>query len=317
MQRLIPTPPTEQAAERARSRRVLGVLTGLLVLGLLTAALWPAPPLGQPDPSAQKADPPGEPKTDHPPAAAKPEPPKTDGAAEPAESSPQPSKPEPTEQAEQTPKPPAPLPDRPETAPSLLVVHGDRSCPQIALTYDAGSEAAGAAAILDVLKKHKVVSTFFLTGKWVERYPDLAKRIADEGHEIANHSYSHPDLTKLPPEEVIKEVREGEEAIRRVTGKETRPLFREPYGAFSEEQRRLVQRAGFSYSIYWDNDTLDWQFPGVETLVTRIKERSQNGSIVLMHLNSMETAAASDTAIPILKEKGFRLVTVTEVMTCK
>lgn len=319
MQRLIPTPPAEQAAERARSRRVLGVMTGLLVLGLLTAALWPAPPRagGQREQSAAAQAPPGVPKADPAPAVATPEPPKPGGASQPGGATIPPVSAEPPNQEQPPPKPPDPLPDRPETAPSLLVVHGDRSCPQIALTYDAGSEAAGAAAILDALKKHQVISTFFLTGKWVERYPELAKRIAAEGHEIANHTYSHPDLTKLPPDEVIKEVQAGEEAIRRITGKETRPLFREPYGAFDEAERRLVRQAGFSYSVYWDNDTLDWQFPGVEVLVRRITERSQNGSIVLMHLNSMETAAASDQAIPTLKERGFRLVTVTEVMSCK
>lgn len=195
-------------------------------------------------------------------------------------------------------------------------MHGSRSCKQIALTYDAGSAADGAAAILDTLKKYSVKSTFFLTGKWVEKYPDLAKRIAAEGHEIANHTYSHPDLTKLPPEQVIEEVKQGEEAIRKVTGRETAPLFREPYGAFSDAERRLVRRAGFSYSIYWEVDTLDWQFPPVPTLVKRLTEKTQNGSVVLMHLNVPDSAKASDQAIPILREKGYSLVTVTQLLQC-
>lgn len=308
MQRMIPTAPREREAERTRSRRILGWLTGLLVLGLVTAALWPVPPRpGRTEPGPGAPDAAGGPSQADPVAAS--------GPAEP--NTPPATKPDPPKPEEPPPTPSEPLPDRPETAPSHLVVHGDRSCPQIALTYDAGSEAAGAAAILDALKKHKVISTFFLTGKWVERYPDLARRIAADGHEIANHTYSHPDLTKTPAEAVIKEINDGEEAIRRITGRETRPLFREPYGAFNEEEQRLVRQAGYSYSVYWENDTLDWQFPGVETVVARITQRSKNGSIVLMHLNSVETAEASDLAIPILKEKGYRLVTVTEVLRCK
>jgi peptidoglycan/xylan/chitin deacetylase (PgdA/CDA1 family) len=186
----------------------------------------------------------------------------------------------------------------------------------IALTYDAGSGADGAAAILDMLKRHHLHSTFFLTGKWAETYPDLAKRIAAEGHEIANHTYSHPDLTQLPPDEVIKQIADGEAAIQRITGVNPRPLFREPYGAFNEAERRLVRQAGYSYSIYWDVDTLDWQFPPLETELKKLTEKTRGGSIVLMHLNVPQSAVASDQAIPILQEKGYQLVTVSQLLQC-
>jgi peptidoglycan/xylan/chitin deacetylase (PgdA/CDA1 family) len=271
---------------RHASRRVLAVCTVLMALGLTAAAIWPGgvPPLG---PARAPSD--------------QPEPPLP-----------------PEQEPKQQPLPPAPatLEDLPADQPSRLVVNGSRSCPMIALTYDAGSGADGAAAILDTLKMHQVTATFFLTGKWVETYPSLAKRIAAEGHEIANHTYSHPDLTKLTASQVIQQVRQGEERIRQVTGRETRPLFREPYGAFNEAERKLVRQAGFSYSIYWDVDTLDWQFPPLPTLVNRLATRPQNGSIVLMHLNVPETALASDQAIPLLRQKGYQLVTVTELLQC-
>jgi peptidoglycan/xylan/chitin deacetylase (PgdA/CDA1 family) len=186
----------------------------------------------------------------------------------------------------------------------------------IALTYDAGSGADGAAMILDTLAKHGVTSTFFLTGKWVEQFPDLARRIADEGHEIANHSYSHPDLTKLPADQVIKQIKDAEAAIKKATGQDTK-LFREPYGAFSDSERSLVRQAGYSYSIYWDVDTLDWQFPPLATLTSRITDKTQNGSVVLMHLNVPDTARASDAAIPILRDKGYQLVTISQLLQCK
>lgn len=273
---------------REYCRRVLTGCTALLSLALLTMSCLPAglprqvPPVaGEPDPVPPPQPGPGD--------------------------QPAPNQPAPT---------PAPLPDLPADEPSRLVVNGSRSCQMIALTYDAGSGADGAAAILDTLKAHGVRSTFFLTGKWVEKYPDLARRVADEGHEIANHTYSHPDLTTLPDSEVIRQIQDGEAAIRRVTGQETRPLFREPYGAFNEAERRLVRQAGYSYSIYWDVDTLDWQFPGVETLVSRITGRAKNGSIVLMHLNVPDTAVASDRAIPELRSQGYQLVTVSELLAC-
>ena len=277
------------------------VLTALMTAGILTSACMPIasrrpaeqPPVTVPAPEQPK---PG-PVVEQPQPKPQPEPPKP--------------KPEPTK-----PAPAKPLPQLPEGEPSRLVVNGDRSCKMIALTYDAGSGADGAAMILDVLKKQDVTSTFFLTGKWVEAYPDLAKRIADEGHEIANHSYSHPDLTKSTPDEVIKQIKDGEAAIKKATGKETK-LFREPYGAFNDTERRLVRQAGYSYSIYWDVDTLDWQFPPLESLVKKLTEKTQNGSIVLMHLNVPDSARSSDTAIPILREKGYQLVTISQLLQCK
>lgn len=315
-----PTLPPSRDPRNPEYRKVLTVFTGLLIAGLVTAAIWPAgaPPRGEQVVAAPPPSAPEEPATKAPQPGPQPQPP---GQTEPPHAAEPVTPPEPAKPPEPAPpvatQPPEPLPARPQGEPSLLVSHGDRSCQQIALTYDAGSGADGAAVILDVLKKHGLRSTFFLTGRWVEKFPDLAKRIAAEGHEIANHTYSHPDLTKLKPNQVLEEIRKGEEAIRRVTGRETRPLFREPYGAFNEAQRRLVRQAGYSYSIYWDNDTLDWQFPSVETLVTRITTKSQNGSIVLMHLNVPDSAIASDQAIPVLREKGYKLVTVTEVMSCR
>ncbi len=285
--------PADPGLRRILARQVLTGFTGLMAVAVLAAALWPAPAT---NPGPRATPPEQAPQTS-------------------AQPSPAPATtPPPTETA--VPKQPEPLPPRPAGEPAMLVVHGDRSCKQIAFTYDAGSGADGAAAILDMLKRQGVTATFFLTGKWVETYPDLAKRIAAEGHEIANHTYSHPDLTKIPADEVIKQVKDGEAAIRKVTGRESKPLFREPYGAFSDDERRLVREAGFSYSIYWEVDTLDWQFPSIDTEVKRITERSTSGSILLMHLNVPNSAIASDRAIPILREKGYKLVTISQLLKC-
>jgi peptidoglycan/xylan/chitin deacetylase (PgdA/CDA1 family) len=288
---------------RNRYRRYLAMATVLMTISVVTTACLPnaVPPR---DPSASPVQKPSTPSS------GTTVPPKV---VPPIELPPEPPVVKPPDP---TPTPVVKPPDLPVGQPSQLVVNGDRSCPQIALTYDAGSAADGAEAILDMLKRQGVKSTFFLTGKWVEKYPDLAKRIAAEGHEIANHTYSHADLTKATDAEVLAEIKAGEEAIRKITGKETRPLFREPYGAFNDHERRLVRQAGFSYSIYWDVDTLDWQFPGVDAEFKKLTERTRNGSIVLMHLNVPDSAIASERAIPVLKAKGFKLVTISSLLKC-
>jgi len=242
------------------------VLPLFLLLCLLAGCTVPGQPSQNPSPPAATEPDPGASEP------APQEPADPAGPAEPAEPSgpgepPEPARPGETSAEPEPQGPPAPLPEVPAGEPSRLVVHGDRSCMQVALTYDAGSGAAGAEAILDVLKKHGVTVTFFLTGKWAEQYPDLARRIALDGHEVGNHSYSHPDLTTLSDEEVLRQIRDAEEAITAATGRPPAPLFREPYGAYSDHERRLVRQAGYSYSIYWEVDTLDWQFPPVEAIV--------------------------------------------------
>jgi peptidoglycan/xylan/chitin deacetylase (PgdA/CDA1 family) len=308
MTRPTPKPSPDRPPARAGAALLLltaGLLAGCAFPGLGSrhpttpaAAGEPAPAVEQP--AAQPGEPPPPAQPAEPPPSAPDGPNASEGPSE-APRAPE----EPKEQ----------LPAVPEGEPSKLIVHGDRSCKMVALTYDAGSGADGAEAILDMLKRHSLKVTFFLTGKWVEKYPDLAKRIAEEGHEIANHTYSHPDLTKLPDAEVVKQIKDGEEAIIRVTGKDPKPLFREPYGAFSDHERRLVRQAGYSYSIYWDLDTLDWQFPGVDAEVAKIM-KAQGGSVVLMHLNVPDSAVASDKAIPLLQEKGYAIVPVFQLLQC-
>lgn len=263
----------------------------------------PREPAAETPSTSEEAAPPAPPESPAEPPAAPPQ-----GPEEPPQGPEEPTT-EPQEPA------PAPLPEVPEGEPSRFVVHGDRSCSMVALTYDAGSGADGAEAILDVLAEHDLKVTFFLTGRWAEQFPDLARRIAEEGHEIANHTYSHPDLTTISDEEVLQQIRDGEEAIRAATGKDPRPLFREPYGAFNEHERRLVRQAGYSYSIYWEVDTLDWTFPGVEATTERIL-RAQAGSIVLMHLNVADSAAATAAAIPVLQERGYEIVPVSRLLQC-
>lgn len=196
-------------------------------------------------------------------------------------------------------------------AQASIITKYHTTLPQVIITYDCGGDSEGAtAAILDVLKKHEVNATFFLTGQWVERYPLLAKRIAQENHEIGNHSYSHPDFTQLTEDEIIKEVRQSELIIKEVTGIDSKPIIRLPYGSFNNEALKIVGSMGYLYSIQWSIDPKDWELPPAENIVNIILEHISNGAIILLHNHGISTATASDIFIPRLKEQNYRFMTV-------
>lgn len=198
--------------------------------------------------------------------------------------------------------------------PSKLIVHGNTSKKHIAFTYDTGFEDTETSVILDILKKFNIKCTFFVTGYWVERFPELANRIVREGHEIGNHSYKHPDMRKISYEAMLKTIADGEDAIKRITGVNPRPLFRHPYGEWNDEVLKTVGEGGYEYSIYWSIDTIDWQLPPKELIVERILKKAKNGDIVLMHVAGNNTAAATEIAIQELKNRGFEFVKISEIL---
>jgi peptidoglycan/xylan/chitin deacetylase (PgdA/CDA1 family) len=209
-------------------------------------------------------------------------------------------------------EPPPPV-TPPSTSPSVIVSNGSLQQKEIALTFDAGSDAIG-IGILDVLKKHNVKATFFLTGSWADKFPSYAKRMADDGHDIGNHTYSHPDAVKTNSNVFVQDIIKAEEAIKRASGVTPRPYFRFPFGSYNAEALKAVGSAGYPYSIQWTIDTIDWQQPAVEVIVSRIQSRASNGDIILMHIGGINTPEAVDRVIPILKSMGYNLVTLTELL---
>jgi peptidoglycan/xylan/chitin deacetylase (PgdA/CDA1 family) len=201
----------------------------------------------------------------------------------------------------------------PTTEPSVIITNGSLQQKEIALTFDAGSDAIG-IAILDVLKKHNVKATFFLTGSWADKFPSYAKRMAVEGHDIGNHTYSHPDAATTNTNLFVQDIIKAEEAIKRATGVTPRPYFRFPYGSYNAVALKAVGGAGYPYSIQWAIDTIDWQQPSVEVIISRIQSGASNGDIILMHIGGINTPEAVDRVIPILKSMGYNLVTLTELL---
>ncbi len=198
---------------------------------------------------------------------------------------------------------------------SVLICKGNTNKKYIALTYDAGDGASATSHLLNVLDKYNVKTTFFLTGEWTEKYPDIGRQIINSGHEIGNHTFNHPDLTKITRSEIIDEVVKAEATIKKLTNTDCRPLFRPPFGAWNRDVLEALGELGYQYSIYWSLDTIDWKQPSVDDIVTRIMDRIKNDDIILMHLEYLNTAKATDIIIPKLKALGYEFVKVSQMLT--
>jgi peptidoglycan/xylan/chitin deacetylase (PgdA/CDA1 family) len=194
---------------------------------------------------------------------------------------------------------------------------------RVALTFDAGASAAPAASILDTLQQRGITVTFFLTGRWAEENPDLVRRIAEEGHEIGNHTYSHPRLTELEEEEIREEIARTEALIRGWTGRTTRPYLRPPYGARDTRVLDLLAHEGY-LCIYWTLDSLDSVDPpkSVEFLVERVTHPKDSqgrpipldGAIVLLHVGNETTAQALPAILDGLAAQGLRVVPLSVIL---
>ncbi|WLR42536.1 polysaccharide deacetylase family protein [Bacillus carboniphilus] len=183
----------------------------------------------------------------------------------------------------------------------------------IALTFDDGPSPKATPEILRVLDNFNVKATFFMLGSQVEYYPDLAKEVAERGHEIANHTQNHVDLTHLNKESVRKQIVESKQIITDVTGVNPN-LIRPPYGAFN---RKVEEVASLTNSplILWSVDSLDWKLLD-PSLVSKVVEReAKTNSIVLLHDIHPSTAEALPDILKVLQKDGYQLVTISQLLT--
>jgi peptidoglycan/xylan/chitin deacetylase (PgdA/CDA1 family) len=182
----------------------------------------------------------------------------------------------------------------------------------VALTFDGGSDAVGAPAILRTLRRERAAGTFFLTGRWVRTYPQLARTIAARGYPIANHTWDHLALPGMPARRIREEIVRAARAIRAVTHEEPRPLFRFPYGARDARTLRIVRALGY-VSVRWTVDTLGWLRVSERAVVDRVVRNLQPGEIVLMHLGRSTDSAALGAVVRAIRAHGYRLVTLASV----
>jgi peptidoglycan/xylan/chitin deacetylase (PgdA/CDA1 family) len=185
--------------------------------------------------------------------------------------------------------------------------------PYIALTFDDGPHATLTPKLLDLLATHHMKATFFVVGQNAADHPDILRRAVREGHEIANHSWSHPNLGKMSDEAVRRELQKTDDAIVAAIGK--RPtLLRPPYGSITAHQKRWIHDE-FGYRIIiWDVDPLDWKRPGPSVVTSRILKETHAGSIVLAHDIHPPTIEAMVATFDQLDRKGFKSVTVTDLL---
>lgn len=213
---------------------------------------------------------------------------------------------------QQPPSPPKPAASPAEPSITFSSVHVDG--PYIAMTFDDGPHATLTPKLLDILAAHHMKVTFFVLGECVQQNPEVLRRAAREGHEIGNHSWSHPNLAKTSDENVRSQLQRTDDLIRATIG--TRPtLFRPPYGSLTARQKKWIHEQ-FGYRIIlWDVDPLDWKRPGPAVVRSRILKETHPGSIILSHDIHPPTIEAMPSTFDALQEKGFKFVTVSELLS--
>ena len=207
------------------------------------------------------------------------------------------------------PAPVAPAPSTARITYSQCHVEG----PYIAMTFDDGPHASQTPRLLKMLKERNIHATFFLVGKCVAENPEIAKQIVDEGHEVANHSWDHPLLTKLAEGSVREQLQKTHDVIKQTTGV-TPTLMRPPYGGFTKNQQAWSHGTWGYKCILWDVDSLDWQHRNPAKTESIIMANTHPGSIVLCHDIHKTTIDAMAATLDGLSKKGFRFVTVSELI---
>ncbi len=168
--------------------------------------------------------------------------------------------------------------------------------------------------ILETLKKHDVHATFFFDGSWVKKNPDLAQTIDAGNHEIGNHAYSHPDLKNYSRKQTIEELQKTNDVIEETINR-TPKWFAPPSGSFTEETVKIARELEM-YTILWTVDTIDWRNPNTSEMVNRVVSEVHPGAMILMH-PTKPTAEGLDQMIQEIKEKGYELGTVSDMMNEK
>jgi polysaccharide deacetylase family sporulation protein PdaB len=183
---------------------------------------------------------------------------------------------------------------------------------KIAISFDAAWGDTHTKNILDILDKYDVKTTFFLVGFWVEKHPDLVKEISNRGHEIGNHSTTHPKMSMLSKEQIKEELETTSDKIEKIINK--RPVvFRPPFGDYNDTLINTASSLNY-HTIQWDVDSLDWKEIGVEHVVDRVIKNTKNGSIVLFHNNAKYVSEYLPLILEKLKSQGYEIVPISELI---
>lgn len=183
---------------------------------------------------------------------------------------------------------------------------------KVALTINCAWNADDIDLILETLSNNQVKATFFMVGDWVSKFPDAVKKIYESGNEIANHSESHSHVNNLNYEKNVEEITKCSDRIKDITGNNT-TLYRGPYGEYNDTVVKAANDTNH-IMVQWSIDTLDYNGLTAEQMWERVEPKLENGSIILMHNGTENTALGLDMIIKNIKEKGFEPVTVSELI---
>lgn len=191
---------------------------------------------------------------------------------------------------------------------------GSKDSKDIYLTFDCGYENGYTKNILDVLKEKNVKATFFITGHYLKSATDLVKRMIDEGHVVANHSYHHKNITKITDEEIKKEIVDLEVEYKRLTGNEMTKFYRPPAGNFDDHSLSVVNKLGYK-TMFWSVAYPDWlQSNDVTRVVNEVTKNIHNGAIILLHAVSNANSEALRVIIDKLQNQGYIIQTSLKLM---
>ena len=193
---------------------------------------------------------------------------------------------------------------------------GDTARKVLYLTFDAGYENGCTAQILDVLKKHNAAACFFLVGNYIEKNPDLVRRMVAEGHIVGNHTMHHLDMSKLSDKEAFtKELQDLEKLFKETTGKDLPKYYRPPQGIYSQENLQMAKELGYK-TVFWSLAYVDWKNdaqPTREQAFEKLLPRTHNGAVVLLHSTSKTNAEILDELLTKWESAGYRFAPINEL----
>lgn len=184
---------------------------------------------------------------------------------------------------------------------------------EVALTFDDGPHPVHTPVLLDILAARRARATFYVIGSLVQRYPELTRRIVAEGHELGNHTWTHPTLSRLGDANVLREIDRTQEVIWRTVG-HVPVTMRPPYGAFTPRQSRMLQDQRNLPTVIWSVDPQDWRRPGSQVVAQRMVQGARPGAIILAHDIHGPTVRAIPAALDGLQSRGFACVTMSDLL---
>ena len=198
------------------------------------------------------------------------------------------------------------------TTRELPVYNVDTEEKVLSISFDAAWGNANTEGILDILDQYDVKTTFFLVGFWAEKYPDLVAELAARGHEIGNHSATHPHMSQLSQAQIREELRKCSELVRSITGTPT-TLFRPPYGEYNDDVVRVSREEGYE-CVQWNVDSLDWKNLGAEDMIAKCTKNVNPGDIVLFHNDSKYILEALPRILEYYTQAGYKIVPVSQLL---